>query len=65
MRKDADSMVMPEDSTLLDLARIGIEEQHAAVGVVVRLRRELSIVKDIPVLFAIDQVHLNQHNLEI
>ncbi|CAA6656926.1 unnamed protein product [Spirodela intermedia] len=45
MRKDADSMAMPEDSTLLDLVRIGIEEQHAA----------LSFVKDIPVLLAIDQ----------
>ncbi|XP_078446609.1 mitochondrial 28S ribosomal protein S29-like protein [Wolffia australiana] len=55
MRKDADSMIMPEDSKLLDLVRIGIEEQHASVGVVVRLRKELSMVKDIPVLFAIDQ----------
>ena len=55
-RKDADDVVMPDGSTLLDLVRLGIDDQHAAVGVVVRLRKELSMVKDIPVLFAIDQV---------
>ncbi|MQL98882.1 hypothetical protein Taro_031598 [Colocasia esculenta] len=55
MRKDADSMAMPEGSTLLDLVRTGIEVQHAAVGVMIHLRKELSMVKDVPVLFAIDQ----------
>ncbi|XP_073262729.1 uncharacterized protein [Populus alba] len=33
----------------------GIKHTHAAVGVVVRLRKQLPFVKDIPVLFAIDQ----------
>jgi small subunit ribosomal protein S29 len=52
---DADSMSMPEGSTLYDLIQTGINYSHAAVGVVVRLREELSLVKDVPVLFAIDQ----------
>ncbi|KAG6607352.1 28S ribosomal protein S29, mitochondrial, partial [Cucurbita argyrosperma subsp. sororia] len=55
MKKGADSMMMPEGSTLYDLIDTGIKHTHAAVGVVVRLRKELSLVKDIPVLFAIDQ----------
>lgn len=49
-------MAMPEGSTLFDLVQTGITHTHAAVGVVVRLREELSLVKDVPVLFAIDQV---------
>lgn len=49
-------MPVPENSTLYDLVQIEIKHTHAAVGVVGRLRRELSFVKDIPVLFAIDQV---------
>ncbi|KAF9593614.1 hypothetical protein IFM89_024265 [Coptis chinensis] len=53
--RGVDSMVMPEGSTLYDLIQTGITHTHAAVGVVVRLRKELSHVKDIPVLFAIDQ----------
>ncbi|KAL7582452.1 hypothetical protein Lser_V15G42134 [Lactuca serriola] len=53
--KDADSMAMPEGSSLYDLVQTGITTTHASVGVVVRLREELSLVKDIPVLFAIDQ----------
>ncbi|XP_008795783.2 LOW QUALITY PROTEIN: 28S ribosomal protein S29, mitochondrial [Phoenix dactylifera] len=53
--KGVDSMAMPEGSTLYDLIQTGIAYTHAAVGVVVRLRKELSLVKDIPVLFAIDQ----------
>ncbi|XP_031385606.1 uncharacterized protein LOC116199409 [Punica granatum] len=53
--KDVDSMTMPEGSTLDDLVKTGIDHTHAAVGVVVRLRKELSLVKEIPVLFAIDQ----------
>ncbi|KAL3565859.1 hypothetical protein D5086_033905 [Populus alba] len=46
---------VPENSTLYDLVQIGIKHTHAAVGVVVRLRKQLPFVKDIPVLFAIDQ----------
>lgn len=55
-KKDADSMTLPEGSTLYDLVQIGLTCTYAAVGVVVRLRKELSLVKDTPVLFAIDQV---------
>ncbi|XP_010539611.1 PREDICTED: 28S ribosomal protein S29, mitochondrial-like isoform X1 [Tarenaya hassleriana] len=53
--KGADTMLIPEGSTLFDLMQMGIQTTHAAVGVVVRLRKELSLVKDIPVLIAIDQ----------
>ncbi|KAK7851743.1 28s ribosomal protein s29 [Quercus suber] len=53
--KDVDNMAMPEGSTLYDLVNTGIKHTHAAVGVVVRLRKELSLVKNIPVLIAIDQ----------
>ncbi|XP_010275697.1 PREDICTED: 28S ribosomal protein S29, mitochondrial isoform X1 [Nelumbo nucifera] len=53
--KGVDSMAMPEGSTLYDLVQTGLTYTHAAVGVVVRLRKELSLVKDIPVLIAIDQ----------
>ncbi|XP_040382413.1 uncharacterized protein LOC102719882 [Oryza brachyantha] len=55
MMKGADTMEMPEGSTLYDLIQTGITQSHAAVGVVVHLRKELSLVKDVPVLFAIDQ----------
>ncbi|KAB2607177.1 28S ribosomal protein S29 [Pyrus ussuriensis x Pyrus communis] len=55
MRDGTDSMAMPEGSTLYDLVNSGIRHTHAAVGVVVRLRKELSLVKNIPVLIAIDQ----------
>lgn len=55
MMKGADSMAMPEGSTLFDLIQTGITYTHASVGVVVRLRKELSLVKEVPVLFAIDQ----------
>lgn len=55
MMKGVDSMSMPEGSTLYELVQTGITYTHASVGVVVRLRVELSLVKDIPVLFAIDQ----------
>lgn len=57
--KGADSMLIPEDSTLYDLVDMGIKHTHAAVGVVVCLRKELSLVKDVPVLMAIDQVSNN------
>ncbi|XP_059628242.1 uncharacterized protein LOC132271026 [Cornus florida] len=53
--KGVDSMTMPEGSTLYDLIQTGLTYTHAAVGVVVRLRKELSLIKDIPVLIAIDQ----------
>lgn len=53
--KGADFMAMPEGSTLFDLVQTGATHTHAAVGAVVRLRQELSLVKDVPVLFAIDQ----------
>ncbi|KAL2920600.1 28S ribosomal protein S29 mitochondrial [Bienertia sinuspersici] len=53
--KGADSMAMPEGSTLFDLIQTGVTHTHAAVGVLVRLRKELSLVKDVPVLLAIDQ----------
>ncbi|KAG9441161.1 hypothetical protein H6P81_017015 [Aristolochia fimbriata] len=53
--KGVDSMAMPEGSTLFDLIQTGLTYTHAAVGVVVHLRKELSLVKEIPVLFAIDQ----------
>lgn len=56
LMKGVDSMAMPEGSTLYDLIQTGIAYSHAAVGVLVRLREELSLVKDVPVLFAIDQV---------
>lgn len=54
--KGVDSMEMPDGSTLYDLVQMGLTSTHAAVGVVVRLRKELSLVKDIPVLIAVDQV---------
>ncbi|KAL9238839.1 hypothetical protein vseg_013212 [Gypsophila vaccaria] len=53
--KGVDSMELPEGSTLFDLVQTGITHTHAAVGVVVHLRKELSLVKDVPVLLAIDQ----------
>ncbi|CAL9215274.1 unnamed protein product [Arabidopsis halleri] len=53
--KGADTMPIPEDSTLYDLVQMGIKSTHAAVNVVVRLRKELSVVKDVPVLIVIDQ----------
>lgn len=55
LMKDAEAVAMPEGSTLLDLVQTGIATSHAAVGVVVRLREELSLVKEVPVLFVIDQ----------
>lgn len=53
--KGVDSMAMPEGSTMYDLVQTGLNYTHAAVGVLVRLRKELSLVKNIPVLLAIDQ----------
>lgn len=53
--RGADSMEMADGSTLYNLVQMGLTSTHAAVGVVVRLRKELSLVKDIPVIIAIDQ----------
>ncbi|KAL6845691.1 hypothetical protein ACP4OV_024514 [Aristida adscensionis] len=55
MMKGADTVEMPEGSTLYDLIQTGITHSHASVGVLVRLRKELALVKNVPVLFAIDQ----------
>ncbi|KAL5758852.1 hypothetical protein ACOSP7_021463 [Xanthoceras sorbifolium] len=55
LMKGIDSKEIPEGSSLYDLVQMGIMQTHAAVSVVVRLRKELSLVKDIPVLIAIDQ----------
>ncbi|KAG9151158.1 hypothetical protein Leryth_002736, partial [Lithospermum erythrorhizon] len=55
LRKDIASISVPENSSLYDLIQIGISNTHAAVGVLVHLRKELSHVKDVPVLIAIDQ----------
>ncbi|KAK1272075.1 hypothetical protein QJS04_geneDACA005915 [Acorus gramineus] len=55
LMRGVDSMAMPEGSTLYDLIQTGITYSQAAVGVVVRLRKELSLVKDVPVLIAVDQ----------
>lgn len=54
--KGADVVQIPEYYTLLDLVQVGLNSTHAAVGVVVRLREELSLVKDVPVLIGVDQV---------
>ena len=56
MKDGSESMALPESFTLYDLVDIGIKHTHAAVGALVRLRKELSLVKDVPVLIAIDQV---------
>ncbi|XWS71916.1 hypothetical protein CRYUN_Cryun03dG0179500 [Craigia yunnanensis] len=53
--KGVESMALPEGTMLYDLVQMGIKYSHAAVGVVVRLRRELSLVKNVPVLIVIDQ----------
>ncbi|CAH9087373.1 unnamed protein product [Cuscuta epithymum] len=49
------TMEIPEGQSLFDLVERGISNTHASVGVVDRLRQELSLVKDMPVLIAIDQ----------
>ncbi|XP_071936144.1 uncharacterized protein [Coffea arabica] len=55
--KGADTMPVPEGSTLYDLVQYGIKHTHASVGALVRLREELLLVEKYPVLFAIDQVN--------
>lgn len=63
--KDADSLAIPEGTNLYELVKTGIEQTHASVGVVVRLRKELSLVKDMPVLIAIDQVRHTFHLIDV
>ncbi|KAK6163802.1 hypothetical protein DH2020_000666 [Rehmannia glutinosa] len=53
--KSSDKMQISEETTLCQLVEAGLNNTHAAVGVVVRLRKELSKVTSVPVLFAIDQ----------
>ncbi|XP_075519707.1 uncharacterized protein LOC142553380 [Primulina tabacum] len=53
--KGSDKMQISKDTTLFELVQAGINNTHAAVGVVVRLREELSKVTSVPVLIAIDQ----------
>lgn len=53
--KGSDKMQISKDATLFELVQAGINNTHAAVGVVVRLREELSKVTSVPVLIAIDQ----------
>lgn len=55
LRKNIDPIPVPENSSLYDLIQIGIHDKHAADSVVSRLSKELSHVKDVPVLIAIDQ----------
>lgn len=54
--KGSDKMEISTGTTLYQLVEAGINNTHAAVGVVVRLRKELSKVTSVPVLIAIDQV---------
>ncbi|KAI5068952.1 hypothetical protein GOP47_0015253 [Adiantum capillus-veneris] len=44
-----------EGATLTHLVQFGIDTPHAAVGVAVRLRKELSLVEEVPVLIAVDE----------
>lgn len=57
--KGGDTMPMSEGMTLCQLVEAGIRNTYAAVGVVVRLRKELSKVNSVPVLIAIDQVSVS------
>lgn len=54
--KGSDKIQISEDTSLCQLIEAGINNTHAGVGVVVRLREELSKVTSVPVLYAIDQV---------
>lgn len=56
--KGSDKLEISDEMTLCQLVEAGINNTHAAVGVVVRLRQELSKVTSVPVLIAIDQVSL-------
>lgn len=59
--KDVDSLAIPEGTSLYELVKTGIDQTHAAVGAVVHLRKELSLVKDMPVLIAVGQVRCKFH----
>lgn len=56
--KGSDKMPISEETTLYQLVEAGINNTHAAVGVLVRLRGELSKVTSMPVLIAVDQVRV-------
>lgn len=58
--RGAQEFTLPEGATLKQLVEKGLSMSHAGVGTVVRLRKELSLIKDIPVLIAIDDVSLTQ-----
>jgi small subunit ribosomal protein S29 len=47
---------LKSNATLKDLIQLGLDIPHASVGVVVRLRKELSLVEEVPVLIAVDEV---------
>ncbi|KAK4419850.1 hypothetical protein Salat_2397900 [Sesamum alatum] len=53
--KGGDKMPISEETTLYQLVEAGLNNTHATVGVLVRLRRELSKVTNMPVLIAVDQ----------
>lgn len=55
MLDDKEAVAVPQSYSLFDLVQTGLTCPHAAVGLVVRLRQELSMVKEVPVLFVIDQ----------
>ncbi|PHT84301.1 hypothetical protein T459_12744 [Capsicum annuum] len=57
--KGGDMVQISEDYTLLDLVQVSLNSTHVVVGVLLRLRKELSFVKDMPVLIAIDQGQYN------
>lgn len=60
--RGSDKMPISDGMTLCELVEAGIKSTYAAVGVVVRLREELSKVTSVPVLVAIDQVSVSfQH----
>ncbi|CAM6087044.1 unnamed protein product [Calypogeia fissa] len=48
-------ITLPEGATLKDLVERGVSQSQAAVSCVVRLREELGLVKEVPVLIAIDE----------
>lgn len=45
-----------DNCSLKDLVQLGIDSPHAAIGAVVRLRKEFSLVVEVPVLIAVDEV---------
>ena len=48
---------LKSNATLKDLIQLGLDAPHSSVGVVVRLRKELSLVEEVPVLIAVDEVY--------